>query len=184
MLFRSEYMGEADLFESAWEEIDRDGFEAKWADEVAEAANQLDVETIRLSTGLLLPIWSALPADSMSVNRIVDDAGNSWLGRIVYDHSVPALYTKLGIAKADDLDPAMIAQAVMAGRVIDITRPFPLTIKRSLVNGTQRLELVGAPAAQLPWLKSIGCFTEIIAYRTRLFVPAPSADAIIKALLR
>ena len=181
---RREYMGEADLFESAWEEIDRPAFEAKWSDEVAEAANQLDVETIRLATGLLLPIWSALPADSMSVNRIVDDAGNSWLGRIVYDHSVPALYTKLGVAKPDDLDPAMIAQAVMAGRVIDITRPFPLTIKRSLVNGTQRLELVGAPVAQLPWLKSIGCFTEIIAYRTRLFVPAPSADAIIQALLR
>jgi hypothetical protein len=176
-------MGEADLFESAWEEIDRAGFEAKWMEEVIEAANQIDTETVRLATGLLLPIWSALPADSMAVNRITDDAGNSWLGRIVYDHNVAQLYTRLGIAKADELDPSVIAQAVMAGRVIDLTRPFPLTIKRSLVNGTQRLELVGAPASQLLWLKSIGCFTEIIAYRTRLFVPALSAKTIMKTLL-
>ncbi|WP_375383190.1 strawberry notch-like NTP hydrolase domain-containing protein [uncultured Sphingomonas sp.] len=180
---RREYMGETDLFESAWEPINRSDFMHAWSAEAAEAANQIDTETVRLATGLLLPIWSALPADSMAVNRIVDDAGNSWLGRIVYDHSVAQLYTRLGIAKADELDPSVIAQAVMAGRVIDVTRPFPLTIKRSLVNGTQRLELVGAPANQLPWLKSIGCFTEIIAYRTRLFVPAPTADAILTTLL-
>ena len=59
-----------------------------------------------------------------------------------------------------------------------------MTAKRSIVNGNHRLEIVGAPADQLPWLKSLGCFTEIIQYRTRLFVPVPQAEAVLAKLLQ
>jgi hypothetical protein len=52
------------------------------------------------------------------------------------------------------------------------------------VAGEQRYEIVGAPVDQLPWLKSVGCFTEIIAFRTRVFIPRGAASAIIGALLR
>jgi hypothetical protein len=50
-------------------------------------------------------------------------------------------------------------------------------LKRSLVNGSQRLELGGFSAARLTWYKAQGCFTEIIRYQTRLFVPADFASA-------
>ncbi|RZM07993.1 MAG: methylase, partial [Sphingomonas sp.] len=60
---RREYLREADLLETAWDVVDRETFEAKWSAEVTEAAGQVDTETIRLATGLLLPIWSALPSD-------------------------------------------------------------------------------------------------------------------------
>ncbi|TVV76949.1 strawberry notch family protein [Sphingomonas solaris] len=181
---RREYMRDADLLESAWDVVDRATFEAKWAEEVAEAASQLDVETIRLATGLLLPIWSALPSDHLAVNRIVDAAGNSWLGRLVFDQHVVQLYTKLGIAKSEDMPADAIARSVLSGRSVDVTHPFAMTIRRALVNGTQRIEIAGAPAAQLPWLKSLGCFTEIIAYRTRLFVPANDAETVLARLLK
>ncbi|MGB3472307.1 MAG: hypothetical protein WBA51_15955 [Erythrobacter sp.] len=46
-----------------------------------------------------------------------------------------------------------------------------MTIKRSLVAGEQRIEICGEIGAQLEWLKSLGCFTEIIQYKTRVFVP-------------
>jgi hypothetical protein len=54
-----------------------------------------------------------------------------------------------------------------------------LTLKRSLVNGSQRLELAGWSASRLDWYKAQGCFTEIIRYKTRLFVPRESAADIV-----
>ena len=51
------------------------------------------------------------------------------------------------------------------------------------VNGKARVEIGGAPHGQLDWLKSLGCFTEIIQYRTRIFIPIDQAEAIIARLL-
>ena len=181
---RREYLREADLLESAWDVVDEATFAAKWSEEVTEAAGQLDTETIRLATGLLLPIWSALPSDHLAVNRIADAHGNSWLGRLVFDKHVVQLYTKLGIAKTDDLPVDAIASSVLSGRAVDVVRPFPMTIRRAIVNGNPRVEIVDAPAAQLSWLKSLGCFTEIIAYKTRVFVPATDAEAILARVLK
>lgn len=180
---RREYMREEELFESAWTAIDREVFSAKWIEEADKAANTVDTETIRLATGLLLPIWSALPSDHLVVNRIADRAGNSWLGRLVFDEHVVQLFTKLGIDSAENLPAADIAKSVLSGRSVDIARPFPMTIKRSLVNGSKRMELVGAPSQQLAWLKSIGCFTEVIQYRTRVFVPISGAADVLERIV-
>jgi len=180
---RNEYMREDDLYESSWEEVTRDAFTATWSDEVDAARQTVDSETIRLATGLLLPIWSALPSDHMAVNRIVDGEGHSWLGRLVFDDHVPQLFTKLGIDRSEALPADAVAKAVTSGRSVDVSHPFPLTIKRSVVNGSQRIELVGCPHDRLPWLKSIGCFTEVIQYRTRMFVPMATAEAVLGQLL-
>ena len=137
----------------------------------------------RLATGLLLPIWSALPSDHLAVNRIVDGEGRSWLGRLVFDDHVLRLFSALGIDRKETLPASAIAKAVAAGRSIDVTHPFPLTINRSIVNGSQRIELVGFPADRLAWLKAAGCFTEVIQYRTRVFVPVALAEAILETVL-
>ncbi|RSU72124.1 methylase [Sphingomonas sp. S-NIH.Pt3_0716] len=181
---RREYMREDELFESAWTIIDRDSFSAKWTEEAADAATKVDTETIRLATGLLLPIWSALPSDHLVVNRIADEAGNSWLGRLVFDDHVVQLFTKLGIDRAENLPPADIAKSALSGRSVDLARPFPMTIKRALVNGSPRIELVGAPPQQLPWLKTMGCFTEVIQYRTRVFLPLSDAAELLDQILK
>ncbi|MGF7205224.1 hypothetical protein GGQ82_004314 [Sphingobium olei] len=180
---RNEYMREDDLYESSWEEVTRDEFIAEWSQEVDAARQTVDSETIRLATGLLLPIWSALPSDHMAVNRIVDGEGGSWLGRLVFDDHVPQLFTKLGIDRSETLPPDAVVRAVTAGRSIDVSHPFPLTIKRSVVNGSPRIELVGCPHDRLVWLKSIGCFTEVIQYRTRIFVPMASAETLLARIL-
>ncbi|WP_353452661.1 hypothetical protein [Sphingomonas aerolata] len=59
-----------------------------------------------------------------------------------------------------------------------------MSIKRAIVNGNQRVEIVDAPVSQLPWLKSLGCFSEIIAYRTRVFVPASDAEIVLGRILK
>ncbi len=50
------------------------------------------------------------------------------------------------------------------------------------MNGARRIEIVGAEAARIPELKAMGCFTEIIAYKTRVFVPTDKAEAILQAM--
>ena len=180
---RHEYIRANDLLETAWAEIGREDFATKWQAEVEDAANQFERKTVHLATGLLLPIWSALPADHLVVNRIVDQDGKSWLGRMVFEDHLPTLYAKLGIDPASKMDAAAVARAVLAGGSIALTRPFPMTIKRSLVNGQQRVELVGCPAAQLAWLKQLGCFTEVIRYTTRVFVKLERIDAMLAKLI-
>jgi hypothetical protein len=55
----------------------------------------------------------------------------------------------------------------------------PLMLKRSLVNSAQRLELTGWSAARLDWYKAHGCFTEIIRFQTRLFIPLEGAADVL-----
>ena len=180
---RREYHREHDMFESAWEPCSEKTFAAAWTAEVEDAENRLDRETVQLATGLLLPIWSALPSDHLEVNRIVDTQGQSWLGRIVFPKDVAKLLTTLGVKQAAALPPDQIAAAVLGGASVPLQQPFPCELKRSRVNTSTRVEIVGAPANQLPWLKSIGCWSEVISYKTRVFLPVDQVPDILARLL-
>ena len=181
---RREYHHFDDLTESAWEECSQRTFEKGWEEEVAEAAEKLSTETVYLATGLLLPIWSTLPIDYLEVKRIVDENGRSWLGRIVHELDVANLLQKFDISAAIELTPETIVKALGESRTVPIRRPFEAIIKCSRVAGEKRFEIAGAPAEHLPWLKTIGCFTEIISFRTRVFVPTGGAAAIFAKLLK
>jgi hypothetical protein len=107
----------------------------------------------------------------LTVNRIVDKSGASWLGRHVHDLYVDATLEKLGVAHTVQTDPARITAAILGGGTWKAPHPLNFTIRTSRVNGSRRIEIVGAAAARIPELKASGCFTEIIAYKTRVFVP-------------
>ena len=168
------------LAESAWEPVDPAAFEEAWRTEAFEAASSRKRERLHLAAGLLLPIWDKLPSDYVRVSRIAASDGRSLLGREVPLHAVPELCQALGLADVLNLPPHDIAASVLAtGRAMEIKGPEQLSLKRSLVNGTQRLELAGWSAARLDWYKAKGCFTEIIRYQTRLFVPTDLAGVIL-----
>ena len=103
---------------------------------------------------------------------------------MVHELDVAKLLEKFDIATTVELSPDTIIKALGEGRTVPIKQPFEATFKCSRVAGEKRYEIVGAAAEQLPWLKSIGCFTEIIAFRTRVFIPSRSAISVIGALLR
>ena len=48
----------------------------------------------------------------------------------------------------------------------------------------QRIEVRDAPASWLPGLKARGCFTEIIQWRTRVFVPVGDARVLDRVIDR
>jgi hypothetical protein len=117
------------------------------------------------------------------VSRISAADGRSLLGREVPLHCVPELCRALGFEGERALSADDIVQTVLAtGRPMEFTGHEQLVVKRSLVNGSQRIELTGWSAARLDWFKAQGCFTEIIRYQTRLFVPIEGAASVIARL--
>jgi hypothetical protein len=173
------------LAESSWEDIGIDAFCDNWRAEVEEARTNHRRERLYLATGLLLPVWDKLPADFVRVSRIAASDGRSLLGREVPVHCVPDLCKALGLEHEQKLSADDIVRSVIAtGRAMELASGDPLMVKRSLINGSQRLELTGWSAARLEWYKAQGCFTEIIRYQTRLFVPLERAAAVIARLDR
>ena len=172
------------LGESSWEEIGIETFREAWKAEGEEARAGHKREKLYLATGLLLPVWDKLPADFVRVSRISASDGRSLLGREVPIHCVPDLCRALGLEREHTLCADDIVRAVLAtGRAMALAAREQLMVKRSLVNGTQRLELTGWSAARLDWYKAQGCFTEIIRYQTRLFVPLDGAATVIDHLV-
>ncbi len=177
---RSERMRQDLLLETMWEEASEEEFSALWSAEVEEIRGKTRTSTIFLVTGLLLPVWDKLPDDHVQVWRLTTDDGQSFLGRLVPAPIVPKLAAAFGIAATITVSGVETAKHVMMTGEISTVGDYRL--KRSLVAGQQRLELLDWPHTRLAELKAAGCFTEIIQHKTRLFVPVGSAPAVIERI--
>ena len=78
--------------------------------------------------------------------------------------------------------PALVAALVRRGTRVQLPGT-PLTLASVLVNGSTRIEIKDYVPTRLDWYKSLGCFTEIVSYKTRLFVPVARAEPIIGELV-
>ena len=182
---KREYLTADQLEESNWEEVGQAAFTGAWEAEVLAAQGTLKRERLHLATGLLLPIWDKLPGDHVRVSRIAAKDGRSLLGREVPAVHVPDLAKALGIDIAFEIRADELASIVIkTGKAMPLRSVELLTVKRALVNGNKRIELTDWSSARLDWYKAQGCFTEIIRYRTRLFVPVGGAAAILTELRR
>jgi predicted RNA methylase len=181
---KREYLAQDCLEETSWAETSQPAFRAAWEAEVRDAEASLRRETLHLATGLLLPVWDKLPDDHVQVIRIASADGRSLLGREIPVGGLAELGSRLGLELGPDLLAEQLAATVLrTGRPLPFTGPEPLALKRSLVNGSQRLEVSGFSAARLAWYKAQGCFTEIIRYQTRLFVPVDQAADVLARLV-
>jgi hypothetical protein len=172
------------LKESNWVQASEPAFREAWAEEVRDAEALLRRETLHLATGLLLPVWDKLPDDHVQVIRIASADGCSLLGREIPMGALPELGKRLGLKVSIDLPPDELAATVLrTGRPLPFCGLEDLTLKRSSVNGSHRLELAGFSPARLPWYKAQGCFCEIIRYQTRLFVPVDRTSEVLGRLV-
>jgi hypothetical protein len=170
------------LAESAWNSIEQADFERLWNAQVEEAMTKVDVETIHLATGLLLPVWNKLPEDDVRVWRLSDAAGDSLLGRIVSPSGVTKVGKAFGVSTNGARAPADALRAVQSGEMLSVPGLDGADLARVRVNDAWRLEIRRFPAGRREWLKTLGCFTEIIAYKTRLFVPVDRAEMILQRI--
>ncbi|MAC59977.1 MAG: methylase [Novosphingobium sp.] len=170
------------LAHSHWTPIGEDDFLANWDMEVADVHASIDTETVSIVTGLLLPVWHKLPADDVRVWRLSDGHGQSLLGRIVPDRALGALGAAFDTDTGVCLTPSAMIAAARDGGSVALPALGGAQLVTALVNGQRRLEIRSFPPERRNWLKSLGCFVEIVAFAARVFVPLDRAEEVLCAI--
>jgi hypothetical protein len=161
-----------------WLEADRAAFITGWTTELAEVP-EFSESTLHIVAGLLLPIWKQLPQDETRVYRLQTDDGQRIIGRRVS----PAWVATTLAGDAPKLTAAQVHALVLEGKTV-VRLAEGMELHRSRVMGVNRIELSGFTEAAKDRLKADGLFSEIIAWKLRLFCPVDSGGiAILDRLL-
>lgn len=159
-----------------WEKLGR-GNKAKEAWE--EAAGNVPTtrkSSMNLITGALLPIWDRIPGDP-KIKRIVTDTGQSMMGRVIPEKDVEGVLQNLGSTREgvarEEITIADAGSALQQGAAIRLANGWRIAPRR--VSGEERFELLGAGSNNFKILREQGAFIEIIAHRSRVFIPTGPA---------
>ena len=131
---------------------------------------EMTLTTFHMVSGLLLPLWKTLPHKNPKIYRLQTDDGERFIGRLIEAEQMPALCESFGLGGAQSLTAGDAFEALMT-RDASLSLQGGLTLKAARVMGAKRIELTGFSDRDLDRLKSLGLWSEIIAYRLRLFVP-------------
>ena len=164
-----EPMAAEELAASNWEDAQGDSWRALWDTEINGLPSHTE-SRLWLVTGLLLPIWDRLPGENMRVRRLATDAGESLLGRVLTPEQAHAFRDAFGLAGGPVMSPAEMHEAILTrGASFDLANGWRLARRRLM--GAARVEIEGPADNDLAALKRMGCTTEIVSWRTRVFVP-------------
>ena len=164
-----EPMAAAELAASNWEDARGDRWRALWDLEIEGLPSHTE-SRLWLVTGLLLPIWDRLPDENMRVRRLATDAGESLLGRVLTPEQAHAFRGAFGLAGGPVMSPAEMHDAILTrGASFELANGWRLARRRLM--GARRVEIEGPADGDLAALKRMGCATEIVSWRTRVFVP-------------
>ncbi|WP_265277494.1 hypothetical protein [Nostoc sp. KVJ3] len=127
-----------------------------------------------------MPIWKILPQHSSRVFRLQTSDGQKILGRVVNAHDIQTVREQLGL-KNKLLSPQELVSLVLEGYSQQL--PGGVTLRRSYIATEPRIELVNA-ISLAERLLAVGCFTEIIKWKKRVFIPvSDKAPAILAAVI-
>ncbi|SEQ78282.1 strawberry notch family protein [Thalassovita taeanensis] len=161
------YLEEGKFEASAWEAIDQPEFIRLW-DEEADSLPKTTTTKLYLLTGLLLPIWKTIPTSNERIYRVTPEGRASMIGRTLSEDGAVALRARF-MTSTPETPGEMLTAALGTTTPVDLGRGLTLTRRR--VAGDVRLEIGGADKGTIEGLKALGCFTEIIAFQLRVFVP-------------
>jgi predicted RNA methylase len=178
----------------SWQKLDLPDFEKVWIPEtptnqywkqwqqLIDLAPEFDRERIYLICGLLLPVWKQLPDDNPKVFRLQTNDGRILLGRAIEQHQIEKVFDNFGLTGSVKLTASDIFKLVWEDRQVKSVGQWKL--QRNYYKGVDRLEVVAVYGSdKIDWLKALGCFTEIIQHRTKVFIPVDNAVEIIDLLL-
>ena len=182
----SDSMTALEMVASHWQPVDEADFAAAWTAEV-NAVPEFSTSKLTIVSGLLLPIWDRLPEENCRVYRLQIDEGERVIGRMVTVEQLGTVYARLGLTDTIAMTTDEIEAAVMQrGATVPLTGSSSggdLALRRSRVMNAWRMEVTGFDPSILPILKALGCRTEIIAWKTRAFLPLgdrPALDRLLK----
>ena len=178
---RTETIDRSALADTWWAPADEAAWRAAWAAEIASLPSHTET-TLWLVTGLLLPIWHLLPDHKMRIRRLTTNDGERLLGRVLSEAEAMVFRRTCGLGSA-----TLSAQEVKSA-LIELGTSFTLVngwrLTRRKVMGLHRIEVEGPAGSDVTALKHLGCVTEIITWRTRVFVPLDDIDALGAVLER
>lgn len=169
----SQKIDEAKFEESNWQEIDAVEFARLWNLAVKELP-KFDSQTYFIITGLLLPIWDRLSKGDFKVWRVIADDGETILGRVISNSQIQSVYREFD--QQYTYSAAEIIEEVEAGNTVRIDDG--MRVKLSKVMYEYRLEIVGWNKNNYRYLLNLGCFSESIDWKLRLFLPNSKEKAV------
>jgi len=176
----AETMARAELDASNWRRADEAQWRRVWDAEIAGLPSHRE-SRFWLATGLLLPVWDRLPAENMRVRRLASDDGHSLIGRVLDAEQVRAVRAGFGLDGGPAMTGAEAFEAVMGrGNALSLANGWRLARRRLM--GADRVEVEGPADTDMDALKRMGCVTEIVSFRARIF--APGADTLERLLDR
>ena len=179
-------MAKDELIASNWRRVDMDdevelaNWRSLWEQEISSLPKHKETR-LWLAAGLLLPVWDRLPEENMRVRRLTADTGETLIGRVLEAGQVSAVRTAFGLDEGFAMTGREAFDAVMGqGTPLSLAGGWRLARRR--IMGADRVEVEGATGSDLQLLKRLGCTTEIVSWRTRVF--APDADTVGRILER
>ena len=171
-------MAEKALEASHWREAIEAEWRALWDAEVESLPTHTE-SRLWLVTGLLLPVWDRLPTEDLRVRRLTADDGEALIGRVLNPEQAVTLRGAFGRgAGAMPSAPEVHEALTRRGAPFSLANGWRLVRRRSM--GADRIEIEGPVDTDLPALKRLGCVTEIVSWRTRVFVPgAPVVERLL-----
>ncbi|TKV70732.1 strawberry notch-like NTP hydrolase domain-containing protein [Rhizobium sp. AU243] len=170
------------LEETNWEETDEQRFSAAWQAEIA-ALPEFSLSTMHVVSGLLLPIWKLLPQDYCRVYRLQTDDGERIVGRLVSSEGLSRLCRNFGLDQTEVVSAAEVWQSLLAGSSV-VALAGNMTLRRVRVMNDYRVELMGLTDGMRDGLRSMGLFSEMIAWKLRFFIPtSDDGQAVLSRLL-
>jgi hypothetical protein len=147
-----------------------EAFWESWEQEVRVTPEFLSVK-LHLICGLLLPVWDKLPNHHSKVNRLITNDGTVLLGRAVAKKELQKIYANFGVKDQPvALSATEIYQMVWHDR--QVVKAGKCSLGRSYWKGNEYLEILDVSGrGNIEYLKTLGCETEIISFKMRVFVP-------------
>ena len=154
-----------------WKPIELAEWRTAWVEQCA-ALPEFHESRFWLVTGVLLPIWKKLPGTDVRVYRLTTDCGTNLIGRVLNAGEMDAVRMRLGLGQtnAPTLTPSQ-RMAELTARRCKYLLDGDLVLAGRRHMGTVRVEIEHRDPEIVPRLKTLGCRTEIVQYRTRVFVP-------------
>lgn len=170
------------LEETNWEEADEQNFSTAWNTEVSSLP-EFSTSTMHVVSGLLLPIWKLLPQDYCRVYRLETDEGERIVGRLISTEGLNRLCRSFGLDQTEVVSADQVWQSLLGGTSV-VGLAGNMTLRRVRVMNDYRVELTGFTDGMRDRLRSIGLFSEMIAWKVRFFVPTTDeGPAILSRLI-
>jgi predicted RNA methylase len=169
------------LEETNWEEADELTFSAAWGAEVANLP-EFSIATMHVVSGLLLPIWKLLPQDYCRVYRLETDEGERIVGRLISSEGLARLCRNFGLDQTEIISATQIWESLLGGTAV-VALAGNMTMRRVRVMNDYRVELNGFTDGMRDRLRSMGLFSEMIAWKLRFFIPTSDEGPVILSRL-